>query len=290
MTNKFRLKSSAFEREKEEEKEEPAKVFFLSVEGNDTEKEYFRKVSEYRRELGINALVDVKVLERAKNDTKSAPQYVIELLEEYIQLRGSSAEQLIDRAYPLFSEKYTKEQIADYLGKQKNLTLKEVRRIESDLMILGCDLNYQQYLSKYNSEYDEFCIIIDRDKETHSEENMKDCIAHCKKNHYLCYITNPCFEFWLLLHLCNVKEEFKGQIEKIKVNAKVSGRHSFVSNEISQRGHHNKSHIKFEENYLYTIDQAIERANDFETKLESLIDNVGTNIGELFERLRKQVE
>lgn len=41
MNNSYRLSSSAFDREKEDEKIEPLKIYFLSVEGNVTEKEYF---------------------------------------------------------------------------------------------------------------------------------------------------------------------------------------------------------------------------------------------------------
>lgn len=40
MTNRYRLSSSTYERE-EDSKIEPKKVFFLSVEGNTTEKAYF---------------------------------------------------------------------------------------------------------------------------------------------------------------------------------------------------------------------------------------------------------
>ncbi|MEI3532094.1 MAG: hypothetical protein V8Q90_00415 [Bacilli bacterium] len=41
MKSKYRLSSNAFKLEDEEEKIKPQKIFFLSVEGNDTEKEYF---------------------------------------------------------------------------------------------------------------------------------------------------------------------------------------------------------------------------------------------------------
>ena len=54
MTNRYRLSSSTYERE-EENKIEPKKVFFLSVEGNTTEKAYFQGVSSYRKQLGISA-------------------------------------------------------------------------------------------------------------------------------------------------------------------------------------------------------------------------------------------
>ena len=45
MKNKYRLSSDAFERETEEEKIQPQKIFFLSVEGNATEKEYLEGIS-----------------------------------------------------------------------------------------------------------------------------------------------------------------------------------------------------------------------------------------------------
>ena len=86
MKNRYRLSSNAFEREDEEDKVEPQKIFFLSVEGNDTEKEYFDGISANRRQLGINAVVDVQVLNRRRKDTNSAPQQVVELLEEYLRL------------------------------------------------------------------------------------------------------------------------------------------------------------------------------------------------------------
>lgn len=41
MKSKYRLSSNVFKREYEEEKIKPQNIFSLSVEGNDTEKEYF---------------------------------------------------------------------------------------------------------------------------------------------------------------------------------------------------------------------------------------------------------
>ena len=58
MKNKYRLSSNAFEREEETDTVEPQKVFFLSVEGNATEKEYFEAISVNRKALGINAITE----------------------------------------------------------------------------------------------------------------------------------------------------------------------------------------------------------------------------------------
>lgn len=96
MGSKYRLTSSAFLRKDEEEKISPLKVFFLSVGGNDTEKEYFQGVKILKNQLGITALVDIEVLHRSKRDTNSAPKHVLELLEEYLQLRGGTEEDIFN--------------------------------------------------------------------------------------------------------------------------------------------------------------------------------------------------
>ena len=53
MLNKYRLVSDAYKREDESDKILPEKIVFLSVEGNDTEKEYFDGVSRCREKIGI---------------------------------------------------------------------------------------------------------------------------------------------------------------------------------------------------------------------------------------------
>ena len=62
MNNKYRLSSTVYAREKEEEKVDLEKIIFLSVEGNVTEKEYFDGISSNRIQLGFNSKIDVEVL------------------------------------------------------------------------------------------------------------------------------------------------------------------------------------------------------------------------------------
>lgn len=124
MYNKYRLSATVFDREKEEDKIEPQKIYFLSVEGNNTEKEYFEGISANRRQLGINTKVDVEVLKRSRNDTNSAPQQVIELLEEYIRLRYLGQEKLIEEIPDDFIEKYGIDFINSYLSDSNEISKK----------------------------------------------------------------------------------------------------------------------------------------------------------------------
>ncbi len=57
----------------------------------------------------INAKVDVEVLRRGKKDTNSAPQQVIELLEEYIRLREQDEDDILQEISEQFKEKFSLE-------------------------------------------------------------------------------------------------------------------------------------------------------------------------------------
>lgn len=288
MVNKFRLTSPMFERELEADKIRASKIFFLSVEGNLTEKEYFEKISAYRTQLGINAKVNIEVLCRSMSDTNSAPVHVIELLEEYVNdVRGLTNDDIIDKISPLFKSKYSKEFIKEYLENPSNLPEEKKEEFLSELLLMGYDLNYIKYLSQYNGE-DEFGIVIDRDSSTHSEKNMKDCIEHCKEKNYLCFVSNPCFEFWLMMHLCDVKEKYGDNLHDIECNAKVSKNHTFVSKEVWSFTGHGKAHLNFEKNYLNNVTYAIKQSKTFETEVDRLINNIGTNIGSLIERMMER--
>lgn len=287
MINKYRLTSTVYDREKEEDKIYPLKIYFLSVEGNVTEKEYFEGVSRNRKLLGIHSRVDVEVLRRSSKDTNSAPRQVIQLLEEYIQLREQNVEDMIEDIPDEFKEKYSVDMIKRFLMDPSQVTNRERNAFLTELTKIGYDINYRKYLKKYDSEYDEFGILIDRDIQTHSEVNMMECINYCKEKNYSCYIANPCFEFWLLLHLADLKEEYGDCLELIAENKKVSGNHTYVSKEVSDKAGHGKGGIHFSKNYLPNVDKAIEQAKAFASDEYELVSNIGCNLWKLLESMRR---
>lgn len=286
MINRYRLTSTVYNREEESQKILPEKRIFLSVEGNAAEKEYFDGVSKYRQQIGINAKIDVEVLRRGSKDNNSAPQQVLELLEEYIRLREQNEDDILQEISEQFKEQYSIDFIKTFLDNPKQIPKKERNQFVTELQKIGYDINYRKYLRKYNQELDEFAILIDRDAQTHSESNMLDCITHCHANGYRCFIANPCFEFWLLMHLADISKEFDEQLDLIKENKKISKHHTFVSKEVSERGHHGKSGLKFAVRYLPNIDFAIKQAKKFESEETGLIHNIGCNLWKLLESLR----
>ena len=284
--NKFRLSSNAFDRESEEEKVLPKKVFFISVEGNITEKEYLQQLAIYREKLGIDALVNIEVLQRQSSDTNSAPTQVIELLEEYMHLRELSQDDLIKEIPEKLIKTFGEDTIKLFLKDTSQINRILKNKINTELTKYGYDLNYRKYLNKFDSNFDEFCVLIDRDSQNHSEINMQDCIFYCNQKGYNCYISNPCFEFWLLLHFSNVFEEYANDLELIKQNSKVSNAHTFVSREVSNKAHHGKKHIGFKTNYLPNVDKAITNAKLFPSNPDQLVDSIGCNIWQLIENMR----
>lgn len=305
MKNHYRLMSNRYEREEEEQKIFPEKVIFLSVEGNLTEKEYFEGLSKFREKLGIHAKVNVEVLRRGKKDTNSAPRQVIELLEEYIRLREQKEEEIFEELPDSFKEKYSVDYIKEYLNHSNKLLDKRCDDFERELKKIGYDISYRKYLRKYNSDLDKFAVLIDRDERTHSIADMKSYITHCNAKNYGCYIANPCFEFWLLMHLSDIKMEFRDELDLIKKNEKISSHHTFVSKVLSEKAHHGKRGIKFEKFYLPNLDRALEQSKSFATEImkkeleknkeksvlvsdeDILVDHIGCNLWKLIEELRE---
>ena len=285
MVNKYRLSSKSYDRETPNEQITPRKIYFISVEGVATEVEYLHGLSDYRTELSINALVNIEVLRRKTKDGYSAPEQVIELLEEYLSLREAGNNIFPDIPDEI-KNNFSPDFIQLYIETPESISPKERNRFELALRKTGYDLAYRKYLSKYTSNFDEFCILIDRDAGSHSSEDMNFILQYCKEKKYRCFITNPCFEFWLLLHFSDVYEEYSDQLDLIRENKKVSNARTFVSNELSVKAHHGKKGIAFKEKYLPHIEEAIIRASKFASDNEALITDIGCNIWILIKEMQ----
>lgn len=285
MSLPYRLGSSSLFVRTHEDSLEPKRVVFLSTEGTKTEVQYFNFIEKYREQLGIDAIVHIEVLRRY--DTNSDPENVLELLEEYIRFRENKMfEKIIDS---LSIKNYTIEFIRSYLENPSSLSQKDCNKFKAVLKEEHLDLLYLDFLSKYHGKDDSFGIVIDRDCGSHSVEQMNSVLRKCKERNYLCYITNPCMEFWQLLHVSDVVSEYSELLEDILRNELDEKKNSFVSNLLyAKTGQRKAIQAKtFEKFYLPNIDLAIERAKGFAPS-DQLLDNLGTNLWELIELLREK--
>lgn len=262
----------------------PKHVVFLSVEGTKTEVQYFDLIQKHRAEMKIDAIVQVEVLRRT--DTKSDPESVLELLDEYMAIREDGGLEKVLARLELRS--FDRAFIEAYRNDKKSVPPAARKKFESVLNGESVDLQYLHFLNRYKGENDVFGIVIDRDAKSHTAAQMRRVQSSCREKGYHCFITNPCFEFWLLLHVSDVSTEYADHLEEIKENRIGAGKRPYVA-ELLHNKTGQKKNIKvktFTEHYLPNVDLAIERAESF-AKEENLIDEIGSNLGELFGLLRK---
>ena len=260
------------------------RVVFLSVEGEVTERRYFEFVRESRETLGIKSVVEIHVLRRG--DSSSSPEKVVELLENYLEVRNNN--DFLAEVDKLELKHYDKEFIHKYLEAPDTIDVKEKRQFEGFLKEEQLDLTYLLFLNKFkgsdNGENDVFGIVIDRDAGNHSPENMARIFDECDEKGYRCFLTNPRFEFWLMLHVADVKSEYPDELEKmLDFNDETVDKHL-----LEKTGGGKKIQRKiFDTDFLPNIDTAIERANGLCTSRNELLDQLGSTLGELFELLRE---
>ena len=58
----------------------------------------------------------------------------------------------------------------------------------------------------YKSDYDEMWVIWDREKVEARKQAILEMIPKCKEKNYNIALTNPLFEFWLLLHIVDISQ------------------------------------------------------------------------------------
>lgn len=255
------------------------RVVFLSVEGEVTERRYFEFVRESRETLGIKSVL-------RRGDSSSSPEKVVELLENYLEVRNNN--DFLAEVDKLELKHYDKEFIHKYLEAPDTIDVKEKRQFEGFLKEEQLDLTYLLFLNKFkgsdNGENDVFGIVIDRDAGNHSPENMARIFDECDEKGYRCFLTNPRFEFWLLLHVADVKSEYPDELEKmLDFNDETVDKHL-----LEKTGGGKKIQRKtFDTYFLPNIDTAIERANGLCTSRNELLDQLGSTLGELFELLRE---
>lgn len=257
--NKYHLSGNPLERV--QGKKIPRKIFWVSAEGTVTENGYLKGISNFRDKLGIVSVVDVETLKRRKNQGDNKPEDVRALLEKFFQVREQKLEEIVEELNPTFFDHIPLATIIEYL--RGNISRKQKKKIEENIRILDINLTYINYLKKRSSEEDEFCIIIDRDQHTHTEKSIMQCMQWCKKHSVHLFLSNPCFEFWLLLHFKNVHQDYSTEeLEKFLENKKITDKHTFTSKTLSDvfidlTGiGHTKTIRSFEKYYLSRIDQA----------------------------------
>ena len=297
---------------------EQEKKYFLVFEGSRTEEIYFDTINELKGKIGINPLIEIISIERTYSEYGwSNPKKILEQLLkdlEEIEDEKLSYKTLVDKIMEIivedknFSLKISKksnlkEVIEDIENEIESLE-NTVKNIEEDCITLLSIITKKVFLVKeeianilekvlenignqqitYSEDIDKMCLIVDRDKKSFKEEQYNYVKEECKRKNFKFYVTNPCFEFWLLLHFDEVHSINR---EKLLENKRASSKVRYVESELKKYFPYNKNKYNAEL-LIEKIDLAIENEKRFCEDIEELKDKLGSNIGLLIKELKEK--
>lgn len=224
---------------------ETKRKFFLVFEGKKTEQIYFDAINDNRASLGIDPLIELIPLVRSySEDGWSNPQKIMEQLLADLkesQQRTVSYHSLLDWMTDYFQEtaeasgngKQTRNFYDTLLwGFQNNFQASlddPVENLSDACSILMQPFKEETALSDlvktvpeilqnrgitYEEGFDKICFIIDRDPQSFKADQYQYVLNQCRQHGFGFYLTNPCFEFWLLLHFDQVLQADREKLQK----------------------------------------------------------------------------
>jgi len=147
--------------------------------------------------------------------------------------------------------------------------------------------NLQNYVEKYdfNKGYDSLWLVCDREKVIDRKTGSKgllEVIPLCEKEGYSIALSNPLFEFWLLLQVVDIAN-YNNEI--LFKNARVNTTRRYIDKELSNLldGGYSKKSGKFNKSIvsLDNIKRAIRQEQLFENDLTKVLDKLGGNVSAL---------
>ncbi len=306
------------ERTKVLKSDEALKKYFLVYEGSDTELIYFDAVNSMRENIGINPLIElIPIIRSYSEEGWSNPKKILDRIIENLEESKAeriSYETLLNRMMDYFYETKvitTSKVLAKSIWNTmvricaedlKKMLQAEVENIEADcnaiLELLTKEYDIGHVISDisdiirdggltYAEGFDQICLIVDRDKDSFSALPGNDqygyVVDKCKEKGFQLCITNPCFEFWLLLHF---DEVFELDTDKLLENPKITVKRRYAEQELHRiYPRYKKSSYQAEE-LVKNIDKAIQNEKKFCEDIKGLESSVGSNIGRLIEEMR----
>lgn len=295
--------------------DEVKKKYFLVYEGKDTEAIYFEAVEALRENISINPLIEVVPIIRSYSEEGwSNPKKILDRIIQNIDEMKTgevSYETLLNWIMDYFQEQ-------GVLGNNRSLaksywdTMQQICR-EKLQVSLDEKINNPQLAFKlifdilkeetkpenivvdipkiiqsssltFSEDVDKICLVVDRDKESFTTEQYDYVLEQCEIRKYGLYVTNPCFEFWLLMHFDDVTEL---DFALLRDNPKVSAQRRYCEQELRKRlPRYSKSGydaIRLVSN----VKKAITNEKLYCEDVVKLKDTIGSNVGILIQEMQK---
>lgn len=217
-----------------------------------------------RENIGINPLIElIPIIRSYSEEGWSNPKKILDRIIENLEESKAeriSYETLLNRMMDYFYETKvitTSKVLAKSIWNTmvricaedlKKMLQAEVENIEADcnaiLELLTKEYDIGHVISgisdiirdgglTYAEGFDQICLIVDRDKDSFSALPGNDqygyVVDKCKEKGFQLCITNPCFEFWLLLHF---DEVFELDTDKLLENPKITVKRRYAEQEL----------------------------------------------------------
>lgn len=306
------------ERTKVLKSDEAKKRYFLVFEGASTEKIYFEALENARDDIGINPLIElVPIIRSYSEDGWSNPKKILNRiianLEEeetgrltYETLLNRIMDYLYDEKI-ITTSKVQARALWEILEIGCKKILKKCLNDNVDNLVEDCN-KLTEYLNQesdvvnivddisdiiratnitYDNRFDKICLIVDRDKESFLAipgNNQYDYVLRiCQEKGFGFYVSNPCFEFWLLLHF---EEVFELDKDKLLENPQVTAKRRYTEYELRKLlPGYSKNNYKTEK-LMKQVKDAIRNEQKFCEDINQLKDKLGSAIGLLIRELK----
>lgn len=270
------------------------KIFFV-FEGEETERIYFEKIKLIIDSSSESHIPELYIFDRILKN-KSNQLYVTENIKECLDhgknLRENNG---FEDLYALVSQ-FEEDTDFSYDDLIKSLEsffegrpkiIEAISKTEKVVEVVE-QIDALSNISTYKKGFDNICIILDRDKKSFTERQLESVIEICKENNFFLGLTNPCFEFYLLLHLSDGSDySVKDLLENKKITTKKTYAHVALMQEyikITTDKIYKKS--KYDPGlFLSRIDDLYENSKEFPINIDNLNSNVGSLIPEMLEEL-----
>lgn len=267
------------ERENKSGMKLPKRQYIVFAEGVETEKLYFESLSRSKRKKED---IIIKYLDRWKvNSGRSNQLSVVLDVIDYVkkvkdekQINKRGLENLFNKLV----ENLKVEELPEITHQLSKLTEDFPSMFNSKESIQSQLFSYIT-LTNFDSEFDKIFIILDRDRHSFTKEQFDRVLTESREHNINLGITNPCFEFFLLLHFDDINDLDSDEL----IENKKTGRKTFVEKQLNDclKKHTKKSFKKNNYDTEFFISQtetALNNSQYFETNNNKLKNNLGSSV------------
>jgi len=292
------------------------KKYFFAFEGKESEGIYFKGLLRKYQKLSKNpVLFEVIMFARTKiHDGESHPQKVFSLVLKCLQ--GDTISEtdctyrdLLEGFFSYYQTELSKGKVKSiaFRAGQKILSARHLKEdtfinqdeakivlekleeyCEEHLTIKGGAVNVRAVFLEiqrddivFDKEIDDVCLIVDRDKGSFFEHQYDAVCNDCLQAGYRLFVTNPCFEFFLLLHKTDGKEYSQRELlDNKKVKKKT-----FAERKLKDYVTDYKKEKYSFESFEGEVEIALINAKHYATDLGDLKSLPGSNLPGLVQEL-----